>query len=356
MSTSPSPFPDKQSEWYADKLILAPMVRIGTLPMRMLALKYGADIVYTPEIIAQKIITAERIVNPNTGIIEYITKGAVDLAIHPAEKPYLVFQMGASDPDIALKAALAVAQDVSGIDLNCGCPKKFSIQGGMGAALLTEPEKLEAILRNLVEHCPVPVTCKIRVLDSDEDTIKLVKMIESTGVKALAVHCRTRDQRPRDPAHWDKLKLVTNTVQSIPIIANGDVFKYADISKIKEAGNVSSVMIARGAQSDPSIFSKDGPVSPYLIAQQYISLSIKTNNRFVNAKYLLMQMYPLTKSAEFKQLTRSKNYEDLKSTFGLKNILTVRIDKLGEMGPDSSESASPANQGSYLDNFQPRTY
>ena len=32
---------------YSNKLILAPMVRIGTLPTRLLALKYGADIVYS---------------------------------------------------------------------------------------------------------------------------------------------------------------------------------------------------------------------------------------------------------------------------------------------------------------------
>lgn len=32
---------------YAEKLILAPMVRIGTLPTRLLALDYGADIVYS---------------------------------------------------------------------------------------------------------------------------------------------------------------------------------------------------------------------------------------------------------------------------------------------------------------------
>ena len=31
---------------YANRVILAPMVRIGTLPSRLLALKYGADIVY----------------------------------------------------------------------------------------------------------------------------------------------------------------------------------------------------------------------------------------------------------------------------------------------------------------------
>jgi tRNA-dihydrouridine synthase 2 len=48
---------------YAGKLILAPMVRVGTLPMRLLALEYGADIVYTPEIVDKKIIRTERIEN-----------------------------------------------------------------------------------------------------------------------------------------------------------------------------------------------------------------------------------------------------------------------------------------------------
>jgi len=40
---------------YNNKLILAPMVRIGTLPMRLLSLDYGADIVYC-EVCVQLII------------------------------------------------------------------------------------------------------------------------------------------------------------------------------------------------------------------------------------------------------------------------------------------------------------
>ena len=32
---------------YREKMILAPMVKIGTLPFRLLALDYGADIVYS---------------------------------------------------------------------------------------------------------------------------------------------------------------------------------------------------------------------------------------------------------------------------------------------------------------------
>lgn len=60
----------------------------------------------------------------------------------------------------------------------------------MGAALLTEPDKVRAILTALVQGVSKPVTCKIRLLPSQEDTLELVKIIESTGVTALAVHGR----------------------------------------------------------------------------------------------------------------------------------------------------------------------
>lgn len=48
---------------YHNKLILAPMVRVGTLPMRLLALDYGADIVYCEELIDLKMLQCKRVVN-----------------------------------------------------------------------------------------------------------------------------------------------------------------------------------------------------------------------------------------------------------------------------------------------------
>lgn len=48
---------------YSNKLILAPMVRGSKLPMRLLALKYGADLVYTDELIDYSLLVAKRKVN-----------------------------------------------------------------------------------------------------------------------------------------------------------------------------------------------------------------------------------------------------------------------------------------------------
>ena len=88
-------------------------------------------------------------------------------------------------------------QDVAGVDVNMGCPKDFSLKGGMGAALLTQPDKVRSILTTLVAGLSIPVTCKIRLLPDIEDTVALVKLIESTGVAAIGIHGRTKCERPR---------------------------------------------------------------------------------------------------------------------------------------------------------------
>lgn len=51
---------------------------------------------------------------------------------------------------------------MAGIDINMGCPKEFSIKGGMGAALMANATKAKEILKTLVENIKIPITCKIR--------------------------------------------------------------------------------------------------------------------------------------------------------------------------------------------------
>lgn len=99
-----------------------------------------------------------------------------------------------------------------------GCPKEFSIKGGMGSALLTQPEKIRNILTTLVNNLEIPVTCKIRLLPNIEDTIALCKMIESCGVAAFAVHGRTKEERPQHPNNNEAILRITQEI-SIPIIA-----------------------------------------------------------------------------------------------------------------------------------------
>lgn len=78
------------------------------------------------------------------------------------EKDKVVLQLGTANAERALRIAKMVENDVAGIDINMGCPKEFSIKGGMGAALLNDPDRAKNILKTLVENIKIPVTCKIR--------------------------------------------------------------------------------------------------------------------------------------------------------------------------------------------------
>lgn len=152
-------------------------------------------------------------------------------------------------------------QDVSGFDLNCGCPKPFSTHAGMGAALLTNPDLLCSILTALREEMPphITVTAKIRLLPSQQDTLKLVERIVNTGVSALTVHCRTRNMRERDKAVIERLREIVDFVEgmgrNIAVIENGDCKDWEDARRVRETTGAHSVMIARGAESNPTCFS-----------------------------------------------------------------------------------------------------
>ncbi|KAG5644146.1 hypothetical protein DXG03_009040 [Asterophora parasitica] len=196
-----------------------------------------------------------------TGVISYNGKSRAMFTTHPIEKPYLIYQIGSADPELAVQAAKTVMQDVSGIDLNCGCPKPFSTHAGMGAALLSTPDLLCSILTALRAAMPpeITVSCKIRLLPSQDDTLKLVERIVNTGISALTVHCRTRNMRDKDRATIERLReivtFVENMGKGIAVIENGDCLGWNDAQRVRDVTGAHSVMIARAAESNPSCFS-----------------------------------------------------------------------------------------------------
>ncbi|KAL8622107.1 hypothetical protein ACOMHN_056592 [Nucella lapillus] len=281
------------SEKYSNKVILAPMVRVGALPMRLLSLDYGADLVYCEEIIDRKIMITTRTVNAVLGTTDFtMSDGTVVFRTCAREKDKLIFQLGTSDAKRALAAARKIEKDVAGIDINMGCPKEFSIKGGMGCALLSQPEKIKQILTTLVEGLSIPVTCKIRVFPEVEETIKLAKLIESTGVAALAVHGRTKVERPQHKNRNDTIKAVAQSL-SIPVIANGgskEISQHTDIEAFRRAAGASSVMIARQAQWNCSIFRKEGRLPLYHVIRAYLKYAFQYDNNDINTKYCVLQM------------------------------------------------------------------
>ena len=87
-----------------------------------------------------------------------------------------------------------------------------------------------------------------------------VRMVERCGVSALAVHGRRRDERPSHDCRVSEIRDVCRAL-SIPVIANGgsqDIKRHEDIERFREQTGASSVMIARKAFTNPSIFRKEG--------------------------------------------------------------------------------------------------
>lgn len=177
-----------------------------------------------------------------------------------------------------------------------GCPKKFSIQGGMGSALLNHPEKIKQILETLVQNLSIPVSCKIRCLPSLEATISLVKTIATTGVHAITIHGRTRDERNNDACREDFLQAIVQQCSgNISIIANGGssvISSYSDIEDFRRrCGPTHGVMLCQSAMWNPSIFRPNGLLPLADVAKRFLELSLKYDNFLANIKYVLQRMY-----------------------------------------------------------------
>jgi len=272
------------------------MVRSGALPTRLTALKHGASLVWGPEIVDRAILHTERVVDPHTGVVSYHGKTRAVFTTHPIEKPYLIYQIGSASPELAVQAAKAVVQDVSGIDLNCGCPKPFSTHSGMGAALLTNPDRLCAILTALRRELPpeITVSAKIRLLPTQEETKALVERIVRTGVSALTVHCRTRNMRQGEAALVNRLGEIVDFVHTlgvdIAVVENGDCKGWLDATRVKKLTGASSVMIATAAESNPSCFSSTPLVDvESTLIPSYLRLSRYLDNHWALTKFCVSQ-------------------------------------------------------------------
>ncbi|KAM5262497.1 tRNA-dihydrouridine(20) synthase [NAD(P)+]-like isoform 1-T1 [Ctenodactylus gundi] len=272
---------------YHNKLILAPMVRVGTLPMRLLALDYGADIVYCEELIDLKMLQCKRVVNEVLSTVDFVAPDdRVVFRTCEREQNRVVFQMG-----------------------------------GMGAALLSDPDKIEKILSTLVRGTHRPVTCKIRILPSLEDTLSLVKRIEKTGIAAIAVHGRKREERPQHPVSCEVIKAIAESL-SIPVIANGGshdhIQQHLDIENFRQATAASSVMVARAAMWNPSIFLKEGLRPLEEVMKKYIRYAVQYDNHYTNTKYCLCQMLrEQLESPQGKLLHAAQSSQEICEAFGL---------------------------------------
>ncbi|KAK8387953.1 hypothetical protein O3P69_020096 [Scylla paramamosain] len=323
------------SDQYRGKVIVAPMVRVCTLPFRLLTVDYGTDLVYTEETVDYKMLRSIKRQNDVLGTVDFIDKsdGTVFFRTCERERSKVIFQIGTNDAQRALKVGKMVEPYVAGLDVNMGCPKEFSLKGGMGAALLTQPDKIKSILTTLVQGLTIPVTCKIRILDSLPETLELCKLIEECGVAAIGVHGRTRQERPRHPNHNDVIREIAK-VLTIPVIANGgsrEISRHDDIKKFQQDTGASSVMIARAAMWNCSILRPEGFLPLDTVIEQYLRYCIQYDNPFTYSKYTVQNMLrELQDTPRGKAFLETQTLQEISIIWGLEDYFKTQLAKQNE--------------------------
>ena len=148
------------------KLFLAPMSNVTSLPFRIMCKRYGAAVVYSEMINADAFLHESDKTMKRTYFIN-------------DERP-IGIQLSGSSKAVLKKAIMKAEKELRPdiIDINIGCPAYNVMKSGCGASLLEEPEKLGEIVKALSSSVSIPITCKIRITNSYEKTIKIAGIIE----------------------------------------------------------------------------------------------------------------------------------------------------------------------------------
>ena len=224
--------------------ILGPLAGVTDLPFRLLCKEQGAGLLCMEMVSAKAILYN----NKNTESL---------LEIHPEETP-VSLQLFGSDPKIVSEMAKRIEErPFSILDINMGCPVPKVVRNGEGSALMKDPKLVYELVREVVRAIRKPVTVKIRKGFDEEhvNAVEIARIAEEAGAAAIAVHGRTREQYYSGRADWEIIRQVKEAVR-IPVIGNGDVTSGERAAALREQTGCDGVMIARGAQGNPWIFSE----------------------------------------------------------------------------------------------------
>jgi nifR3 family TIM-barrel protein len=232
----------------AAPVVLAPMAGVTNAPFRALCRRFAPGLVYVNEM-----VMATPVVHGNAKTERMISFGVDE---HPRS-----LQLYGSDPAMmgAAVHTLCDAGRVDHVDLNFGCPAAKVTRRGGGAAVPARPELLRAILRAAVTNATpygVPVTAKFRMglFDDWLTHVRTGEVCAEEGIAAIALHARTVEQHYSGTARWEAIAELKQTVGSIPVLGNGDIWEAGDAVRMIAATGCDGVVIGRGCLGRPWLF------------------------------------------------------------------------------------------------------
>lgn len=222
---------------------LAPMAGISDVTYRGICSRMGAGLTVT------EMVSCEG--------LYYNADRASDLREMDCGERPVAIQFFGHRPEQMAQMAARYSRGFDLVDLNMGCPAPKVVRSGSGSALMRLPDLAEDIVRQVVRAVEQPVTVKIRAgwAANSRNAVEFALRMQDAGAQGLCIHGRTREEFYHGHADWDVIGEVCQALD-IPVMGNGDVTTPEEAVQMQRHTDCAFVLIGRGAQGNPWIFSR----------------------------------------------------------------------------------------------------